>query len=219
MKRFVVIGLGHFGSWAARALTSQGHEVVAVEKNEELVDRYGDQITRAVAGDATDRTLLDEMGAGEADAAVISTGGDLAATILATQALKELGLEEIYAKVTSEEAARALEAFDVRETIFPEREIAFRLAHRLPSKAVLDYVPLGRGHSIQELAIPDEWLGETLRDLELPREHGIQVVAILDLLTDDLRVVPDPDEPLKESDVAVVAGRDEDITALLGEDG
>lgn len=217
MKRFVVIGLGHFGSWAARALTSQGHEVVAVEKNEELVDRYGDQITRAVAGDATDRALLDELGAGEADAAVISTGGDLAATILATQALKDLGLEEIYVKVTSEEAARALEAFDVREAIFPEQEVAFRLAHRLPSQAVLDYVPLGRSHSIQELAIPNEWLGETLRDLELPREHGIQVVAILDLLTDDLRVVPDPDEPLKDSDVAVVAGRDEDITALLKE--
>ncbi|MFB6240270.1 MAG: NAD-binding protein, partial [Gemmatimonadota bacterium] len=67
MKRFVVVGLGHFGSWAAQSLYAQGHEVLAVEKRAELVDRYGDRVSRGVVGDATDRDLLEEIGAGEAD--------------------------------------------------------------------------------------------------------------------------------------------------------
>lgn len=215
MKRFVVVGLGHFGSWAARALHAQGHEVLAVEKEADLVDRYAEGVSRAVVGDATDRELLDEVGAGGADAGIVSTGGDLAASILATQALQDLGVEEIYVKVTSQPSARALKAFGVTETIFPEREVAYRLAHRLPSRTVMEYIPLGEKHSIQELAIPDDWLGSTLRELALPQEHGIQVVALYDVLTGDLDVVPDPDQPLKDSDLAVVVGADERIGALV----
>ena len=219
MKRFVVIGLGHFGSWVARALHAEGHEVLAVERRAELVDRYADGVTRGVVGDATDRSLLDEIGAGGADAAVVSTGGDLAASILATQALRDLGVDEIYVKVTSEEAARALETFGVTETIFPEREVAYRLAHRLPSKTIMEYIPLAEGHSIQELAIPDAWLGRSLRELALPRQHGIQVVALYDVLAGELDVVPDPDQPHQESDVAIVVGSDERIASLVEKGG
>lgn len=217
MKRFVVIGLGHFGSWVARALYSEGHEVLAVERNPDLVDRYADGVTRGVVGDATDRELLDEVGAGGADAGVVSTGEDLAASILATQALRDLGVEEIYVKVTSQEAARALESFGVTETIFPEREVAYRLAHRLPSKTVLGYIPLAQGHSIQELAIPDGWLGKSLEELALPRKHGIQIVALYDTLNGEMDVVPDPDRRLVESDIAIVVGTDDDILELVEE--
>lgn len=219
MKRFLVVGLGNFGSWAAHALYAQGHEVIAVERRGELVDCYADQVSRGVVGDGSDRDLLEEIGAGEADAAVISTGGDLATSILATIALKDLGVEDIYVKVTSREAARALEAFDVRETIFPEREVADRVAHHIVSTTVLDYISLTDHHSIQEIAIPESWLGKTLKELALPQEFGIQVVAIYDVLTDTMDVVPDPDDPLKDSDVAIVAGRDEKVRAMLEDSG
>ncbi len=219
MKRFLVIGLGNFGSWAARALYAQGHEVIAVERRSDLVDRYADHVSRGVVGDGADRALLDEIGAGDADAAVISTGGDLATSILATIALKDLGVEEIYVKVTSREAARAVEAFDVEDTIFPEREVADRLAHHITSTTVLDYISLTDEHSIQEIAVPDAWLGKTLRELALPQEHGVQVIAVYHVLTDTMDVVPDPDEPLTESDVAVVAGRDDDVKTMLEESG
>jgi len=219
VKRFLVIGLGHFGSWVARALHAQGHEVIAIEERGELVDRFASMMTRGVVGDATNRDLLREIGAASVDAAVISTGEDLATSILATLALREMGVEEIYVKVTSPEAARALEAFQVRETIFPEREVAFRLAHRIASKTVLDYLPLSEGYSIQEIAIPDEWLGKSLRELALPQRFGIQVVAVYDVLNDSMQVVPDPEKPLKESDVAIVAGQDERVARVIGEDG
>lgn len=219
MKRFVVVGLGHFGSWAARALYEQGHEVIAIESDSALVDRYGSELTRGVVGDATDRELLREVGAEGADAAIVSTGEDLATSILATLALRDLGVREIYVKVGSPEAARALEAFNVNETIFPEQEVARRLARRIISKSVLDYIPLGPGLSIQEIAIPDWWLGRSLRELALPSQHGVQVVAVHDMLTDTIHVVPDPDQPLKESDVAIVAGADDRIKQLLTRDG
>jgi trk system potassium uptake protein TrkA len=215
MQRFVVVGLGHFGAWAARALYAQGHDVIAVERSAALVDQHRDQVTVAVAGDATDRDLLRQIGAEGANAAIVSTGEDLATSILATLALRDLGVKEIYVKVGSTEAARALEALEVRETIFPEREVADRLAHRIASKSVLEYVPLGPGFSIQEVAIPDGWLGKSLRELALPATYGIQVVALQDVLTGTFEVVADPDRKLRESDVAIVAGKDETIRNML----
>lgn len=219
MKRFIVIGLGNFGSWAAQSLYAQGHEVIAVERRSDLVDRYADDVSRGVVGDGSDPALLEEIGAGEADAAVISTGGDLATSILATIALKDLGVGDIYVKVTSREAARALEAFGVQDTIFPEREVADRLAHHITSTTVLDYISLTDEHSIQEIAVPDAWIGKTLRELALPQEHGVQVIAVYHVLTDTMDVVPDPDDPLTESDVAVVAGRDDRVREMLEASG
>lgn len=220
MQRFLIVGLGNFGSWAARALFAQGYEVIAIERNEDLVDRYGHDITRAIVGDATDSRLLEEVGAATVDAAIVSTGEDLAASILITLALSDLGIADIYVKVTSPEAARALEALRVTETIFPEQEAAHNLAHRITSRGVLKYVQLAPGYSIQEVAVPDAWLGKTLRELALPHRHGIQVVAIYDVLKDEMHVVPDPDDPLKESDIAIVAGSDEAVhEVLLGRRG
>lgn len=215
MQRFVVVGLGHFGSWVAQALYAQGHEVIAVEVDAALIDRHSHHLTKGVVGDATDIELLRQIGADGADAAVVSTGENLAVSVLATLALKDLGVKDIYVKVTSPEAARVLETFNVRDTIFPEREVAYRVAHAITSKAVFDYLPLAKGYSLQEIAIPDQWLGKSLRDLRLPQAYGLNVVALYDVLTDTLNPVPDPDTPLKDSDLAVVVGKDETIADIL----
>lgn len=214
MKRFVVIGLGRFGSWVARALYQQGFEVVALDTDETLVDRHADKVTRAVLGDGTDPDTLRQVGAAEADAGVISTGTDLAASILAAMALRDVGVGRIYAKVSSVRAARAMERFEIDELIFPEREAAERMARRLASTTVLDYVQLGEGYSIQEMAIPDDWLGRSLRELALPQEHGVQVVALYDVLQGRWEVVPDPDRPLSESNIAILAGDDATLARL-----
>jgi trk system potassium uptake protein TrkA len=214
-KRFLVVGLGHFGAWAAFALHAQGHEVIAVDRNGDLVDRAVDRVDVAVMGDATDVAFLRRIGAEDADAAVVSTGEDLAASVLTVLALKDLGVRDVYVKVPTTEAARAVEAFNVTETVFPEREAAYRLAHRISSKTVLDYIPVAPGFSIQEIAVPDAWIGRTLAQLALPQRYGIQVVAIQDVLTDSLNVVPQPGRALKESDIMVVVGRDETLADLL----
>lgn len=216
MHRFVIVGLGHFGSWVAQSLYQQRHEVIGIDRRAEVVDRHVDMVSRGVAGDATDRQLLIDLGLGAEDTAIVSTGDDLAAAVLVTQALKDMKLREVYVKVASRDAARVFESLGVADTIFPDRESALRLAHRLNAKGVFDYLPLAKGYSMQEVAIPDAWIGRSLRDLKLPQEHGINVVALYDVLTDQLHPVPDPDAPLTDSHLAVVIGRDETIADVLG---
>ena len=219
MKRFVVIGLGGFGSWVARLLFREGYDVIAIDRNEALVDRAVGEVTRAVAGDATDPALLREVGADGAGAAVVSTGEDLASSILAILALKDVGVGHIYVKVPNNRAAEALARFDLTDMVFPEREAAERLVHRLSSTAVLDYIPIGKGFALEEIAIPDPWVGKSLAELGLPAKEGIQVVAVFDVLQGQWNPVPGPSQVLKESDIALVAGKTEVLEKVIGTRG
>lgn len=211
MKRFIIVGLGNFGLGVAETLHARGHDVSAVDIDDRLVDRIASFVTQAAVGDGRDVRVLERVGAKNADAGVVSTGDDITASILATLSLKDLGVKQIYVKVVSRDHARVMEKIGVTETVFPERESAIRLGTRVASKAVIDYVRLGEGFSIQEIAVPDRWSGRSLRDLHLPKSYGISVVAVHDILMDTIVSVPDPDAPLKESDTLLVAGRDEDL--------
>ena len=214
MKRFIVIGLGNFGAGVAEALHAHGHEVSAVDMNEIAVDRIAPLVSQAAVGDGRDARILERLGARHADAGVVSTGDDITASILSSLALKDLGVSEIYVKVISLDHARVMDKIGVTETIFPERESALRLGTRISSRAILNYIRLGAGFSIQEMAVPDSWTGRSLRELELPRRYGISVVAVHDVLMDTIISVPDPDAPLKESDTLMIAGRDADLERL-----
>lgn len=214
MKRFIIIGLGNFGSGVAEALHRAGHDVIALDTNEAVVDRIAPYVSRAAVGDGKDSVTLDRVGAGDADAAVISTGDDITASVLTTLSLRDLGIREIYVKVISRDHARVMEKLGVTETVFPERESALRLGHRIANQLLLNYVQLGSGFSVQEMAVPDPWVGQSLRQLELPRRYRISVLAVHDVLTDAMTPVPDPDAPLKESDTLLVAGRDEHLTKV-----
>lgn len=211
MKRFIVIGLGNFGSSVAETLHEIGHDVATLDRNPERVDAMARIATKAAVGDGTDPRTLKRVGAEDADAAVISTGDDITASAMAALVLRDLGVTELYVKVISPEHARLIEKIGVTETIFPERESGVRLGKRISSKLLLNYVPLGADFSLQEMAVPEEWVGQSLRDLQLPRRHGISVVAVHDMLSDRMQPVPDPDAPLKESDTLLVAGTEENL--------
>ena len=211
MKRFVVIGLGNFGSSVAEALFAHGHDVTTVDVSESAVDRIARLVTRAAVGDGTQLETLERIGAKGSDAAVVSTGDDITASILATLALRDLGVPEIYVKVTSSNHARVLQKMGVTETIFPERESGQRLATRIESRTILNYVRLGPDFSLQEMAVPESWIGRSLRELQLPRRYRVSVVAVHDVLHDRIVPVPNPDSPLKESDTLLLSGDDEDL--------
>ncbi|HXG09339.1 MAG TPA: TrkA family potassium uptake protein [Gemmataceae bacterium] len=214
MKRFVVIGLGNFGASVAEALHAQGHEVIAVDPREEAVDRIAPHVTRAAVADGRSLEALERVGARGADAGVVSTGDDLTASILATLALRDLGVRDVYVKVISRDHARVMERIGATETVFPERDSALALGARLSGAAVLNYVRLGMGFSMQEMAVREEWIGKTLRQLELRRRYGITVVALHDVLADQMIAAPDPDMVLKESDTLLVAGKEEDLARV-----
>lgn len=211
MKRFAVVGMGNFGAAVAETLQGIGHEVIALDRNADRVDEMGGLVARAAVGDGTDVRTLKRLGVEDADAAVISTGDDLTASALTTLLMRDLGVEEIYVKVVSHDHARLIEKIGVTETIFPERESGIRLGKRISSRTLLNYVQLGEGFSLQEMAVPEAWVGRSLRELGLPRKHGVSVVAVHDVLMDAIHSVPNPDAPLKESDTLLVAGRDADL--------
>lgn len=217
--RVLVIGLGAFGFWFARTMREMGHEVVAIERDEALVDRHAQWITRAVVGDATDPALLERISAADVDAAVIATGEDLSTAILVTMALRDLGVREIYAKARSVNAARALDRLDVTEAVFPERDAGSRLAHRIVSRAVLDYTPIGEGFSMQEITVPESWIGHSLVELEPREKLNLQIVGVRDALLGALALPPDPMAKLKPSDSLLVAGRDDVLERLNSRPG
>lgn len=209
-----MIGLGNFGSAVADTLAGKGHDVIAVDRDQEAVDRIGNRVARAVVGDGTEPDILREVGASGADVAVISTGDDVTASILAILAAQDLRIAEIYVKVISAPHARAVDKLGVTETIFPERDTGKRLAESLGSAAVLNYIPLSPRFSVQEMAVPEQWIGKSLRQLHLRNSHQVSVVAVHDTLRDDVSGVPDPDAPLKESDTLFVAGAVESLEKI-----
>lgn len=214
MKRFIVVGLGNFGSAVAETLHSMGHEVVALDRDPDRVDAIARHVTRAAVGDGTDVQTLERLGAADADTAVISTGDDITASAMSVLACRDLDLPETYVKVISAEHTRLIEKLGVTETIFPERESGTRLGTRIASRMLLNYVKLGAEFGLQEMAVPAKWVGRSLRELQLRRRHSIMVVAVHDMLTDTMQPAPDPDEPLKDSDTLIVAGTEESLATV-----
>jgi trk system potassium uptake protein len=206
VKRFLVIGLGNFGAILAERLYKLGQEVIAIDLRAEVVDAMGAKVSRAVVGDATKRSILEEVGAREADVAVVTTGENLAGSILALLALRDLHVKTIFVKVRSDEHARIAEALGAEEVVFPERESALGLASRVATGALLQYLQLGNRLSIQEMAVPLSWAGKTLRELALPEKFRVQIVAVHDMLRDEMVAVPPPDRALTQSDALIVAG-------------
>ena len=207
----MVIGLGNFGSSLAETLSAKGQEVIAIDRDGAAVDRIAPVVAKAVVGNGTDITLLERLGAREADAGIISTGDDITASILATMGLHDLEVGEVYVKVISRDHARVMERIGVTETVFPERDSAVSLGTRIVGTAVFNYVRLGDGFSVQEIAIPESWQGKTLRELMLRQHYDITVVALKDVLTNRITPTPDPDIKLKESDTLLVAGNDKSL--------
>ncbi len=214
MKRFVIIGLGNFGSSVAAALYAHGHEVIAIDPDGNSVDRVAAQVTRSIVGDGRDAKTLERAGARDADIGIVATGDDISASVLSAMMLRDLNVNEVYVKVISNDHARVMQRLGVTDTIFPEHESALALAQRVSGSSLLNYVRLAPGFSLQEMAVPTSWEGKTLRELKLRTEYRIAVVAVHDVLQDSLTAVPDPDAVLTDSDALLVAGLDEDLSRL-----
>jgi len=158
--------------------------------------------------------VLEELGLGLADAAVVSLGDNMAASILVTLHLKEMKLKHIISKAIGPEHEKILKRVGATEVIFPERDAAERLATSLVHPNLLDYLPLGGEFSVAEVAPISEWVGKTLVDVSLRSKYNVNVIAIRELVPERMTVLIKPDYIIKDSDVLVVLGRQEDIQQL-----
>ncbi len=214
MSQIAVIGLGRFGFHVAQALFEQGHEVLAIEIDREVVQRIRDHCSKAVVADARDKERLEGLGIASFDVVVVSLGAKIEASTLVALHLRELGVRKIITKAGSEDHAKLLDLIGVHQIVFPEREAAERLARRLTDVNIVDYLPLGESHSIHELAPPDEFVGKSLDDLRLRSRYEVQVLAVRDVLRDEVHFTPGADWVVKESEILVLLGSNEALARL-----
>lgn len=214
MRQAVVIGLGIFGSNIAKTLFENGFDVVAIDKKKEMVQKMANLSTRAIVADATDKSILETIGIQQDDIVIVSFGEDLAASTLLTLHLKELGVKTIIVKAPHEDHKRILEMVGATEVIIPEQEMAKRVAKSIIAPNVLDFLSLSDGYVISEVAPPESFIGKTFSDLHLRSRFKVTVLAIRDALTDHVRMVPAASFIIKDSDVLIVIGREEDVQKL-----
>jgi trk system potassium uptake protein TrkA len=214
MKRVVVIGLGIFGFNIAKDLYENGIEVIAVDKDKEVVQKIKDFSTKAVLADGTDKEVMESIGIQEDDIVIISFGENLAASTLITLHLKEMKVRNIIVKAPNEDHKRVLEKVGATEVIIPEREIADKVAKSIISPNILDYIPLSEDYTISEIVPPASFMGKTIGELHLRTRHHIEVIAVRETLPERLTMVPRAEFVIKDSDVLVVIGKEKDIQKI-----
>lgn len=212
MKSYVVVGLGRFGGEVARQLCAQGCEVLAMDVNNELVQQLSSEVTHAVVADAQDKEVLKALGIRDFDCAVIAIGDNLAASVLATMNMKELGVPYVVCKAYDEVHRRVLEKLGADRVLIPEKEIGARLARSLASANVLDYIELSEDYGIAEVPLPKSWKGKTLRELNVRAKLGVNIIAIR--RDGSIAVSPPAEYEMKEADVAVVLGDSRALEAV-----
>lgn len=217
-RSFAVIGLGRFGSAMATTLASQGHDVVGIDGDEDRVRALADVVTAAMQLDATDEKALRAAGIQDVDCAVVSIGENLEASLLVVTLLRELNVKKVVAKAVTPLHGRILEKLGVERVVFPEREMAIRVAHSLAGPNVLDYFELSPDFSIVEIPAPAEFVGKTLRDIGLRARFGLTTIAIKRTSKtgdgDITQVSPGPDDMIHEGDVLALIGSNERLGQL-----
>lgn len=213
-KQFVIIGLGRFGSSIAKTLYSLGNDVLAIDKDEDIVQEIADSVTHAVQLDATDENALRSLGIRNFDVAVVTIGDNIQSSIMATLLVKELGVKYIIAKGHSDLHAKVLYKIGADRVVLPEKDMGIRVAHNLVSANILDYIELSDDYSVMEIQVLHEWAGKTLNELKLRSKYGINVMAIK--RGDEVNLSPAADDIIEANDIIVAIGSAEDLSKLEG---
>lgn len=204
MRSYIVIGMGRFGSEVARQLYRLGCEVMAVDTSSDLIQQVSADVTHAVVADAQDKEVLRALGVRDFDCAIIAIGGNLAASVLVTMNLKELGIKYIVCKAHDETYRRVLEKLGADRVVIPEQEQAQRLAKSLSARNVLDYIELSEEYGIVELPVPASWPGKNLKELNVRAKLGVNILAIR--RNGQMHISPAADFTFAAGDVLMVLG-------------
>ncbi len=212
MKSFLVIGLGRFGTALAVELCKQGNEVLAMDAKPERVQAVADWVTRSVAGDARDPEVLRSLGARNFDCAVVALAEDVGESALITLNLKEQGVRRVVSKANSMVHRKVLEKIGADLVVFPEQEMALRLAHNLNNGDFLNFIDLSDQYSIVERRLPQSWAGKSILELDIRAQYHLTVVAVR--RNGDMVLSPNRDFVFDVDDGLVVLGENEYIQKL-----
>lgn len=213
-KTYAVFGLGRYGRAVAAELAAAGAEVLAVDRNQLLVNSAAATIPLCKCADITDPEVYDLLGIGNLDVVIIAMGGHLEASVMAVMLCKEAGVPTVIAKCANETHGKILAKVGADQTIIPEQESGVRLAKNLLSSGFVDMVELTDSVSLLEMAVRPEWVGKTLIDLNLRKKYGINVVALKQGA--DISVALDPTAALTADQKLVVIADTDKLRKLKG---
>ena len=204
MKNILLIGLGRFGKHIAMQLNQMGHEIMAVDINEERVNKVLPFVTNAQIGDSTDAQFLESLGIGNFDICFVTIGDSFQNSLETTSLLKELGGKMVVSRANREVQEKFLLRNGADEVVNPEKQIAKWTAIRYTSNYILDYVKLDDNYAIFEVELPDAWIGKNIREINLRQRYGINIMAIKEKGSMKLAIFPD--DILNEGQTLLVVG-------------
>ena len=209
MKSILLIGLNRFGSFLAKQLHDQGHQIMAVDKDEERINCCLPYVTDAQIGDSTNEVFLRSLGVNNYDVCFVAIGGDFQSSLETTSLLKELGGRMVVSRADREVQAKFLLRNGADEVILPEKQIAEWAAIRYASNHILDYIRIDDGHAIFEVAVPKDWVGKTVEQIDIRRRYGINIMAVKEGGKINLSIAPET--VLKGSQTMLVLGEQKAI--------
>jgi len=209
MKSFLVIGMGRFGTMLALELLHRGNDVMIVDRDEDSINELSPRFTSAYIGDCTNVEVLKALGISNFDAVIVTIDDDFQSSLEVTNLVKELGASKVISKASRDIQAKFLLRNGADEVIYPDRDMAMKLAMKLHAKNIFDYVEVAKGFGIFELAVPKSWVGHSLREMDVRGKYGINVLAIRDGA--ELLPIPSPDFVFTEEDHIFVMGKEKII--------
>jgi len=211
-KQFAVIGIGRFGQGLVEELTRLGYEVMAIDIDEEKINDTVEIATHAVQADSMDEDTLKALGIRNFDVVIVAIGNNIQSNILTTIILKELGVKKVVAKAQNALHGKVLDKIGADVVIYPERDMAIKLARSLVSNNFLEQINLSPTYSVIEFFTPVTFINKSLVEIGLRKRMGVTVLAIR--RDDDVIVAPGPDEKLFQGDVIVALGSNDDLEII-----
>lgn len=214
MKSFCIIGLGNFGKTLAITLTQSGHQVLVIDENETEIDAMEDQMVSAICGDATNESVLRSAGVNNFDCCIVCLKDNMQDSILVTLLLKEMGANKIVARATSERHKKVLTKLGADMVVFPEKDMGQKLALTLAKNDVLEFFNLSDKFSIAEIIVPKRWVGMSIRELEIRKKYGVNIIATCDINNDNFEIFNNPERLFRADEKIVIVGNNENIEKI-----
>lgn len=209
MKSILLIGLGRFGKHIAMELNRRGHQIMAIDDNEERMNEALPYVTNGQIGDSTNEDFLNTLGIRNFDVCLVTIGNDFQASLETTCLLKELGAKLVVSRAERDGQAKFLLRNGADEFVYPEKQLAKWAAIRFSSNHILDYIELDEEHAIYELDLPAGWIGKTVEQIDIRRKYGINIMGIK--RNGHLHLTVTPDTPFTPQDTVLVLGKDKEI--------
>jgi K+ transport systems, NAD-binding component len=208
MTTALIIGVGQFGRHIAKRMEELRCEVMAVDINEECINEILPFVTNARIGDATNEEFLRSLGVNDYDVCIVALGSLFQSSLETTSLLKELGAKKVVSRATNDVQMKFLLRNGADEVVYPEKQMALRIATKYASDSILDFVHLDNNYSIYEMKVPKDWFGKTLIQLDIRKKYRINVLT---MKRGKAVFIPSPDTEIMPGDIAFVIGELRDI--------